>query len=555
MSETSPLVFAGDQPSSTLNRQVKDGALLRIVPGVYSTDVRTAAPVQVQRHWREIVGHEIPGAVVVDRSAIGGGPRNGFLFVDSGPDGRATPLQLPGLTVIPRRGPGPLPGDIAHNAGVRFSSLERALADNARQTRSRGDRPAATLTDDEIADWADHLAARFGPDELIRLRVEAERIATTVGTDGSRMGRVSALLGAAIGTQQVETNSRRLAARQANTPYDDHRVELFNVLGEHLRSVAPSSMRERDPETRTHLPFYEAYFSNYIEGTEFTIDEAVRVLYDRDEIGRPQDAHDVCATYDLVADPEERRRVPESADEFIDLLRERHRHLMAARPEKEPGEFKTLRNRAGSTEFVHPDLVVGTLNEGWTLIDSLDDPFDRAIATMFVVAEVHPFNDGNGRMARIMMNAELSAEGEERIIIPTGLRTEYLTGLSALTNNGQPKPLGRVMAFAQQWTHQVDFGDLNDIEDTLIATNALVDPADAQRDNIRLILPSAVGRWDEDEEDPEAELIAARQHALDTYKRDSTAGDQALCNVWMPRAQARCGLPKGHKDPEHRSLL
>jgi fido (protein-threonine AMPylation protein) len=34
---------------------------------------------------------------------------------------------------------------------------------------------------------------------------------------------------------------------------------------------------------------------------------------------------------------------------------------------------------------------------------------------MFLISEVHPFADGNGRIARIMMNAELVAAGEERI--------------------------------------------------------------------------------------------------------------------------------------------
>ena len=33
---------------------------------------------------------------------------------------------------------------------------------------------------------------------------------------------------------------------------------------------------------------------------------------------------------------------------------------------------------------------------------------------MFLVAEVHPFADGNGRVARVMMNAELIAGGQQR---------------------------------------------------------------------------------------------------------------------------------------------
>jgi len=32
----------------------------------------------------------------------------------------------------------------------------------------------------------------------------------------------------------------------------------------------------------------------------------------------------------------------------------------------------------------------------------------RALLAMFIVSEVHPFIDGNGRLARLVMNAELS---------------------------------------------------------------------------------------------------------------------------------------------------
>ena len=58
-----------------------------------------------------------------------------------------------------------------------------------------------------------------------------------------------------------------------------------------------------DPERWAWEPFFEAYFSNFIEGTEVGVDEARRIAIDGEvPLVRPTDAHDVVATYRLVSD-------------------------------------------------------------------------------------------------------------------------------------------------------------------------------------------------------------------------------------------------------------
>jgi Fic/DOC family len=64
-----------------------------------------------------------------------------------------------------------------------------------------------------------------------------------------------------------------------------------------------------------------------------------------------------------------------------------------------PGHFKTTRNQAGGYLFVDPPDVHGTLRAGQGLLGQLASSFHRAIFTMFLVAEVYPFVDGNGRFA------------------------------------------------------------------------------------------------------------------------------------------------------------
>jgi len=302
------------------------------------------------------------------------------------------------------------------------------------------------------------------------------------------------MLGAALGTREVETRVPALAAAQRGLPYDERRARTFEVLAKLLEARAPSPrpVLPADRPRRALLPFFEAYFSNFIEGTEFTVDEASAIVF-AGEIpsARPSDAHDILGTYRVVADDAGMRRRPESVDELVELLRSRHALILEGRPEKRPGLFKERANRAGGTEFVAPDLVAGTLAMGFSMMERLADPFARAVFMMFLVSEVHPFEDGNGRVARVMMNAELEAAREHRIVIPTVYRNEYLSGLRALTHNRQAGSLARVLDFAQRYTARIDFTTMRSARDDLTATHAFVDPAEASERGIRLTLPGA----------------------------------------------------------------
>jgi Fic family protein len=119
--------------------------------------------------------------------------------------------------------------------------------------------------------------------------------------------------------------------------------------------------------------------------------------------------------------------------------------LLAGRPDFEPGIFKTKKNRAGNTEFVEPSLVEGTLRFGFKLYTALADPMAKAIYMMFICSEVHPFNDGNGRIARIMMNAELVRGNQMRIIVPTVFREDYILSLRKMSRDKEPSVLIKVM--------------------------------------------------------------------------------------------------------------
>lgn len=118
---------------------------------------------------------------------------------------------------------------------------------------------------------------------------------------------------------------------------------------------------------------------------------------------RDEDSHDILGTFRIVSDQKEMSVCPTSPDQFLDVMRRRHAILLKSRISKRPGEFKHRNNRAGNTEFVDWQLVTGTLKKGFEWYSLLREPFAKAVYMMFLVSEVHPFLDGNGRIARVMM--------------------------------------------------------------------------------------------------------------------------------------------------------
>jgi hypothetical protein len=485
----SPIIFAEDLPDSTIHDRVARGQLVRLARGIYSTDVAADPRDVVRRSWREIVGRRFPDAVVTDRSAIWAQPHDGYLFIASS---RQSALELPGLVVVSRQAAGAVEGDIALGAGVHLASRPRALLDNTRPTRKRSDRPPATLSRAELADWIDHLCAVDSSEKVAAYRDSAEALADRLGATPRRIETLNEIVGAALGTRDSTSSSAAMRARAAGVPFDQARIIRFELLADYLRDVVTTHPALAiDAPRRTTLPFWEGYFSNFIEGTEFTPDEAERIVYAGEiPAARPEDAHDILGTYQLVSDEAELRRRSASADEFIDKLRAWHRIILGGRPDKRPGEFKLIPNQAGNTVFVAPDLVEGTLRRGYEILESLTTPTQAGAFAAFLVAEVHPFDDGNGRLARAVMNAEYVFGDEQRAVIPTISRNDYLRALRRLSRQDHPDLLVTYLDRVRRWTGRVDWSTLVTSRQILDRTNAFVAANDAEDRGLRLLDPA-----------------------------------------------------------------
>jgi hypothetical protein len=479
--------------SRKVGAAVKAGGARKLGPRLYTRNMVEPLEQVSLRNWQRIAAGYFPGAVVVDRSAFEAKPsKDGSLFLDAGTQRtRRETVRLPGLTLRPRRGPGPVEGDMPFMNGLHFSGPARKYLDNMRPSRTREGGSPRTLSRAEIEEQLARMVALRGIASLDELRDQARRVAPTLGAE-AEMKELENLIRAVLGTGAAPLATASAQAHGRRQGFDPRRIELLDTLRTQLLQQLPPTYVEQGVKAET-LSFFEAYFSNYIEGTEFEVSEAEEIVFGGIvPPGRFEDAHDVLGTFELIDDPTKRGRVPADGDEFVEQLRADHAVILGNRPAAHPGRFKERANRAGGTSFVHPDLVNGTLIEGLRHYLALPEGFPRAVLMMFLIAEVHPFTDGNGRTARVFMNAELTAAGLQRIVIPISYRDDYLQGLRALSLGGDPKPLVRVLEFAQLYAAGIDWSDLRSAERMLAATNAFVLPrvADEQRRRLRLPLAS-----------------------------------------------------------------
>jgi len=310
---------------------------------------------------------------------------------------------------------------------------------------------------------------RRGEDELNRIREQAREPSIELGL-GKEFQQLDQMIGAILSTRPLDhlETPRAIAAAQRE-PYDAERLKSFEELAHYLSrcNLKPSRYQYAATSWR-HLAFYESYFSNYIEGTEFEIDEAEDIVFSKKIINnRQNDSHDVLSVFDVAHDYQEMSAVPSSADSLLDLMTQRHQMIMHQRPEKRPGELKVKPNKASDSLFVLPTMAEGTLSQAFGLYLSLPEGLHRAIFMQFLIAEVHPFDDGNGRLARIMMNAELVNVDQFKIIVPTVHRDSYLNGLRDATRRQRFRTMTKVFSDLQGYTASINWSDYGEARATL----------------------------------------------------------------------------------------
>jgi len=494
--------ISGDRARDrAIQREAEAGLLTKIADGIYGKLEGRNVEEFAYAHWAPILAKMVPSAVLTGRTGMSvnpwrdrgqdGRPRYpGWIFCTHS-DGKARKrFSIPGLEVRSFPGPGPIEGDVAY-LGTYIPSPSRNLLENLKPSRER-DGPSRNVGREGVEAEIERLLKTEHEDGLKAIRQRAHRIAGALDA-AAELKILDDLIGTFLGTRQVKLVHEKVAARQRRpAPFDPDCMERLKALAVVLnRGALPDRPDPHAaPDVRACVSFIEAYFTNYIEGTRFSVDKARRIVFENEEPdGRPADGRDIVQTFRQVSTMVKGMSMASSIAEFVDEIKERNRMLLDGRPEKDPGNFKTEPNSAGHTQFVLPEHVHGTLKEGYETLQSLSDPLARGIFVHTLLVLVHPFNDGNGRTSRIMMTKELVGAGQCRIVIPSVFREDYINGIKALV--AAPKftaaPLVRAFIEAQRITNAIASSNLDETIDLWATTHAFLE--DNDRD-ARLTFPN-----------------------------------------------------------------
>ena len=462
--------------SKAISKLEKEGRIKKLAPRLYSGNIEDEPEIIIRRNLFLILGHLYPGAVLSHRSALEFKPTStGQIFLTHS---YTKKIKIPGITIRLLEGRGPIKGDNPISGQLFVSQRERALLENLQPSRKPGG-DSKTLTYPEIEEILEKIILVHGEKELNNIRDKAREISVELDLP-KEFETLNTIISALLSTHSFKILKSPIAlARAFGLPYDPTRLELFEILFRTLNQYEFKYWEDKntEPSSFKNFAFFESYFSNYIEGTKFEIDQARQIIENQTPMpSRQDDSHDILGTYQIVSNRREMNITPHTPEELIEILKYRHKILLSARKDKKPGLFKDKNNVAGNTAFVETNLVNGTLMKCFDFYNALKHPFSKAAYIMFAISEIHPFLDGNGRIARVMMNAELQSKNQSKIIIPTVYREDYILALRKLTRKREPDAFLRMLSKIHEFSSKITGNNFMEMQSYLAESNAFLEP-------------------------------------------------------------------------------
>lgn len=210
------------------------------------------------------------------------------------------------------------------------------------------------------------------------------------------------------------------------------RIDATKMWISSKRPLAPKEVKELDAYFRIGT----TYTSNALEGNTLTLTETKILLEDGLTAGgKPlRDSFEAlghASAYDFMLEAARSRQFVFSENIIIHL----HKLFFQKIDEKTAGVYRDVQVFITGTEYVPPQAseipalmkeLSNDLEKKW---DS-EHPVNLAAYAHQRLVDIHPFEDGNGRTARLLMNLILINKGYQIISIPPVLRQEYIAAIT-----------------------------------------------------------------------------------------------------------------------------
>ncbi len=182
------------------------------------------------------------------------------------------------------------------------------------------------------------------------------------------------------------------------------------------------------------------YNSNAIENSTLTLKDTEDILL-RDTIKKDHDIREIYEAKNLAKITE---NLLKDTSELLttDLILKLHKILLSGIRDDWAGRFRRAKEwvRVGAHVGANPDFVPRLMNE---LLKDYHESGDRyflgSIAWFHAEFEIiHPFNDGNGRIGRVLINQQLMSLGYPPVIIrDKGKHTSYYPAFDSYRITGK----------------------------------------------------------------------------------------------------------------------
>ena len=218
------------------------------------------------------------------------------------------------------------------------------------------------------------------------------------------------------------------------------RIDAYAKVIRERRSLTPDEVKELDSYFRIGM----TYSSNALEGNSLTLSETKVLLEDGITVGgKPiRDCYEATGhaqAYDYML--QTARGGPLQFREE-DILRLHALFYSGIDPDR-AGCYRTGQVFITGTEYIPPaaEEVPGQIAE---LVEELNQKKDTLHPVLLAayahrrLVDIHPFQDGNGRTARLLMNLVLVNKGYCIVSISPILRHDYITALQQAQRSSAP---------------------------------------------------------------------------------------------------------------------